>query len=290
MSKKISYLVLTTMILSLAFLSGCVEQDNKLKTSDGGFPENNFTQEQFVARLESKPDDVSDHDLAWFLSLGSRPYGDNKKPGVIMWQGPIRVSAEDGQGNDLDLSVYPGNVVQQYVAMAALYTKLPITITKAQNRDNNMSIVISEKRVEGDVGRIYGVPELSDRQHEKINGLLAPAYVYALKDLVGPEEVGEASLFLGFTSKACAANIVIPKNSGDQSIYIFWQVHNVLRFCLDSIGTTFWGEAGQPRVKSESLTHSLYYWKIFYNSGLTPGMDQVSAERKLTDYLNRQQP
>lgn len=289
MGKKLSYLILAAMILPL--LGGCAD---KPSSSYG----ESLSIEELDARAKSRPDNISDNEIAWFLSAGlppfpfdvSRPHRQTDKDvRIFMWRGPMRVSIEDGDGKDLDLSTYPGNTIKAYVTSLADYTKLPIIITQAAQHDNNASIVVSKSRNIGDAGTIYGVPELSDRPHEKMSGILSNSYAPRYDD-GGSEESNMGSFLLGYGAKACALHIVAPDDSAYDAEYIWERTNTFMHTCLGPAGIFFFlGETGEPRVMFEEQKHSLYFWKVLYNSRLHPGVRLSEAKKRILEYLAAQQ-
>lgn len=254
--------------------------------------------EELDARAKTRPDNISDNEIAWFLSAGlprfpfdvsRQPKQADKDVGVLMWRGPMRVSVEDGEGNDLDLSTYPGSVIRLYLISLADYTKLPITITHAARHDNNASIVVSKSRTIGDAGTIYGVPELSDRPRQNISGILSTSYIPRY-DEGGPEEDTSGSFMLGYGAKACAEHLVIPESSSSDPQYVWERINSFMHMCLGPAGILFFlGETGEPRVMFEEQKHPWYFWKVLYNSRLHPGMRPREAKSRVLEYLNAEQ-
>lgn len=241
--------------------------------------------QEFAKQAETKPSNVRDTEIAWFLSLGIPVSEQKKNPGVIMWQGPLRVAVQDDKGDDLDLTTYPGNVIKFYFDALSTYTKLAIAITKAENHDNTASIVVSDERMSSEAGAINGVPELASRPKKQMSGLLKNYYVP--KAGVGPEEINAGSFRVNYTTKACAINIVIPKNTIPDLKFVWDEANMLASFCLAPAATAFWGEAGEPEVKAQAMLHPFYFWKVFYHSGIIPGMKQKEAEQKALKYLTR---
>jgi hypothetical protein len=286
MGRKHSYVTLAATVLSMSLISGCADNP-----STSANEEKSLTIEQLDARAKAHPDST-DNEIAWFLSLGREPitYRNNdKRPShVVMWQGPMRVSIEDVLGKDLDLSTYPGSVMKYYLTSLAEYTKLPITITQAARHDNNVSIVVSKARLTGDAGTIYGVPELSDRPHKWMSGILQDYYLPRY-GTTSREEHNAGEFSSGYVNKACSLNVVIPDNSPEDPEFIFNLTGGLIGLCFGPDNTGIGFPDAQPKIVLEWEKHTFFFWKTLYHSGIKPGMSQPEAYRKLIDYLKHSQ-
>lgn len=121
---------------------------------------------QRESTAKTRPEKLTDEEIAEWLVVGSSRTTKLKDPKtrIFKWDGPLRVLIQDQDGKDMDLSVYPGSMIKQYLTTLAGYTKIPLSITTAEAKDNNVSIVMTkawqDPIIVGEAGALRGVSEI----------------------------------------------------------------------------------------------------------------------------------
>lgn len=99
-----------------------------------------------IVASKSKPQDLNDTEIARLSAeavsiLGHQDYPETP---VVKWTDELRVVVQNAQGQDVDLTKFPGKEIKQYLDDLSAFTGKAIRITPTGKQDNNVSIVIGD--------------------------------------------------------------------------------------------------------------------------------------------------
>lgn len=114
-----------------------------------------YNWEIWAEKTSNKPDNLSHEDAAHLLAmacsqalLNSTNKNDLALENRIItkWQKILRVRLVDGNDNDLLLKESPGNDIATYLQNMSSIINLPILITTKRAKDNNITLLLAEKK------------------------------------------------------------------------------------------------------------------------------------------------
>lgn len=253
-----------------------------------------------VVKLSEVDDTIVAEIIADSASGMVVPPGD--VPRISKWSVPLRVSVQDAQGKDLDLTIAPGREIAKYLADLANVAQVPLTLTTVAKRDNNVSIVvvnedkmpIGEKTIKqfaSNVGAVMGGKGL--RTVDRIpSAFFTDASNW--KSVHTRYEDLDPNVYWGkmrdaFEIKSC---IIVLES------YLKWHPERALQVLTPAMGGCLGMSDTAARRRDVHMNsaawilireHNFEFLRLLYNKEIKAGMDRPTAE-KIFETLAKQAP
>lgn len=291
-----------------------------------------YNWDEWSAKTSNKPASLSQKDAAHLLAMASSqvlPDLANKNELALenriitKWQKPLRIRLVDGNDDDLPLEESPGKGLATYLQNISSTINLPILITTKQAKDNNITLLLAERRwtevkrdnihqqvgdkqnktrsqavdpASSNIGEISGVPEL-------VSDVGTLPMLWRRENLPKGFWQGGAYKWNGAINFEAYLNVRYSDTAGEtKGCFIFlrydWANAPSAETIVQRFNTLFLNCLGlvpQSKFREELNTtnaarweaalhaSSLFFLRQLYKANIVPGMSALIAEKKIID-------